>query len=100
MVSTLFVLWRFFGVDDDTPEKVVDAREKKADIGVAFGVVIIATTICIESAIHLSHHDGPDDTTIVAAIAIASICVYCVLGAIKFYVAYNLRSGALRKGKF
>lgn len=68
VLATLFVLWRFFGVEEGTPMHKIEAREKKADVGVAFGIFIIATAIVVESVVHLSLHNSPSQANIVEII--------------------------------
>lgn len=97
VVATLTVLWRFFGVSPDTPLYEVEAREKKADVGVAFGVFVIATAIVIESTVHLAKRSSPQQAQAVEIICAISIGVYFCLGVCMLTIGYKLESGTMKK---
>jgi len=97
VVATLFVVWRFFGIPDDYPVYKIEAREKKADVGVAFGMFVIATSIIIECTIHLATHTSPSRAKAVEIICAISIAVYFVLACIMTFIGYKLDSGTLKK---
>jgi divalent metal cation (Fe/Co/Zn/Cd) transporter len=97
VLATWFVLWRFFGVSEGTPLYQIEAREKKADVGVAFGIFIIATAIVVESTVHLALHNSPSDAHIVEIICATSIAVYFTIGCVMMFVGYKLNSGTMKK---
>eukprot|EP01121_Diplochlamys_sp_Union-15-3_P022337 TRINITY_DN9470_c0_g1_i5.p1 TRINITY_DN9470_c0_g1~~TRINITY_DN9470_c0_g1_i5.p1 ORF type:complete len:145 (-),score=14.49 TRINITY_DN9470_c0_g1_i5:503-937(-) len=80
VVTTAFVLWRFWGGDDmRDPARAItlENREKKASVLIAFTLMITAIIVGVQAIVHLASHTKPENARVLMCMLLAKFIEYC-----------------------
>lgn len=95
--SSGLVLWRFWGGGSSVPEEVLETREKRASIGIAFAFIALALTVGSVASVHLHHAEEPEQVSKLIALAAPSVVFCLLLGVFKHRVGSLVDSPSLKK---
>lgn len=95
--SSGLVLWRFWGGGASVSEEVLETREKRASIGIAFAFIALAFTVGSVAAVHLHHSEEPEEVSKLVALAAPSVVICALLGIFKYRVGSLVDSPSLKK---
>ena len=95
--SSALVLWRFWGGGKSIPEHVLDLREKRASVGIAFAFVALALVVGATSASHLIMRTETSNAELLNSLAVPSLFIFLFLGLAKLWVGVSIDSPSLRK---
>jgi divalent metal cation (Fe/Co/Zn/Cd) transporter len=94
LVSSLVVIWRFYGeVADDELEK----REKRASIGIALMIILLSICVFSVAVGHLGEKHAPKSIHDLIGLSVPSFLIFSFLGFVKWRISNQLRSPAMRK---
>ena len=98
-ISSILVLWRFWGGGKTVSEEELATREKRASIAIALTFILLAATVMSVASVHLSEQEAPKDVEILLILAVPSVLIFGTLGGLKLWVGatFNLDSPSLRK---
>ena len=96
LVSSLIVLWRFHGGDTANKEEL-QKREKRASIGIALLMVILAICVFSVAVEHLAEGHAPSALHQLISLSVPSLLIFLILGILKFNIAIKTQSPAMKK---
>ena len=96
-LGSLLVLWRFAGGGESVPKAVLEARERRADVGISAMFVALAVVVIYDASKDLLAHDADRDLIELIILYTPSTLLFFVLGAAKVHVGTCIRSPSLRK---
>ena len=96
LVSSLIVLWRFYGGDTANKEEL-QKREKRASIGIALLMVILAICVFSVAVEHLAEGHAPSALHQLISLSVPSLLIFLILGILKFNIAIKTQSPAMKK---
>eukprot|EP00944_MAST-04C_sp_MAST-4C-sp1_P011346 g11346.t1 len=96
LISSLVVLWRFYGGDSVSSEEL-EKREKRASIGIAILMVILAICVFAVAVEHLGEGHAPSALHQLVGLSVPSLLVFLILGGLKFNIAVKTHSPAMKK---
>lgn len=96
-ISSLLVLWRFWGGGATVPEEELDRREKRADVGIAVSFVALAFIVGSDAVDHLTEREATTNTGALFALSGPSIVIFLVLGCVKMHLGLATNSQSLIK---
>jgi len=98
-LSSILVLWRFWGGGKTVPEEQLAQREKRASIAIAITFVFLAVAVVSVAGVHFEAEHGPEEPFTLMMLSIPSMVVFGVLGVAKLWIGdkSNLDSPSLRK---
>ena len=95
VVSSILVLWRFWGKEGD--EGKLATREKRASVSIAMTFIVISLIVGITSIAHLAKMQVPENTGALSGISVPTMIILGILGFEKLYIAKRLGSFAMKK---
>jgi len=98
-LSSILVLWRFWGGGRSVSVERLAQREKRASVAIALTFLVLAVAVVSVASTHLRHEEKTEDPGLLLAISIPSVVVFGLLAVLKFWIGHvsNLDSPALRK---
>ena len=63
-ISSVLVLWRFWGGGKTVSEEVLATREKRASVAIALTFILLAVTVTSVAAAHLAEEQSPKDVEV------------------------------------
>ena len=90
-ISSVLVLWRFWGGGKTVSEEVLATREKRASVAIALTFILLAVTVTSVAAAHLAEEQSPKDVE-VGALLQSLAC------AIVFFTGVEPQAGSDRAG--
>jgi hypothetical protein len=97
LVSSLVVVWRFWGGGNSLSENELEKREKRASIGIAFMMVVLAVCVFSVAVEHLAEFHAPKDVHQLFALSVPSFLVFTFVGGLKWHIAIKTKSPAMKK---
>jgi len=93
-----FIIWRFSGrIQTETEVHMIQSREKRAFVGIAFALILIAIITAIQSVIHIAEHIPPINDRLLFTVSSILGFLLLVVAVIKFFIAYKIKSLALQE---
>jgi len=98
IIAGIFIIWRFSG-RVSTKEEVenIQAKEKRAAVGIAIALIFIAIATLIQALIPLIEERPPTNDTLLYTVSSVLGLLLLLVSIIKFFIAYKLKSLALKQ---
>ena len=96
-ISSVLVLWRFWGGGKGQSEGALAMREKRASVGIAIVFVILAITVGTAGGQHLASHGELDHIHVLLGLAVPSVLIFGALGVVKVMLGNKTKSPSLKK---
>ena len=95
VVSSILVLWRFWGTQDEASK--LAAREKRASVAIAMAFIVISLIVGGTSIAHLSSGASTENAGALIGLAAPTMVVLGFIGALKLHIAKRTGSFAMKK---
>jgi len=93
-----FIIWRFAGKANTKSEiDNIQHKEKRASIGIAFALCLVAIITAVQSIVHLVDQIPPVNDTLLFTVSSVLGFLLLIVSIIKFFIAYKLKSLALQE---
>jgi len=93
-----FIVWRFSGRTSTAEQvNIIEKRENRASIGIAFALVLIAIIASFQAISHLVDENPPqNDSTLFIVSGVLGV-ILLIVSLFKFWIAHKLKSLALKE---
>jgi len=95
--SSLLLVWRFWGGGTSVSEYILELREKRASVGIAFAFCVLAFVVGGMALSHLAAHHETEDSASLLLLAAPSVVVFLVLGVLKAHIGAETDSPSMKK---
>ena len=95
LFSSLIVVWRFWGKEDDNEK--LEHREKRASIAIAFMMCILGLVVFGVAADHLVQAHEINGVHILVTVSVPSMIIFSIVAWLKFHMASHMNSPAMKK---
>jgi len=93
-----FIIWRFAGKANTQKEiDNIQHKEKRASIGIAFALILVAIITAVQSIVHLIDQVPPVNDTLLFTVSSVLGFLLLIVAVIKFFIAHKLKSLALQE---